>query len=601
VRFLIAAIMGVLLVILAAVTADAQTGVTAKCDGLTCGCGTGTVSCGGTRDYVYRVTGPGITGWPDTVVWIWTDDGNPAHYTNICMPSGWTFSITSEPKDHFDGCWPRGSAAPGHGPICRYVIEFMGSGSNPLSAVPTDFGFDYTPEHDCHTVEWRVQHITTTVSVNWADPVGLGTGPVHSPHTCGDLREVISTGWDENLLAQIPVGSPDDDWRVIEIPNGYGQQKQVDVPATVTSNALPPGMVNASWIGGPPLVARPGYYWFEYQFCLGEDFWDPESFLLDIGGGCMGNDSLWFYFNGQLVAGPFAGGALWSLGIPYDWVYGKNTIQVKLGTDATGSNAAFILSGQVIADNGECCDSGACCLCEDATHICLDTDEKTCVLERGRFHPKVECSQINCETDICYATGDINDDHINLGVADLAALISYVNRTNPNMLPPKDLWQCDLNADGKIDQGDIDILKLYFIVGLSAFPVYPVPVDCCPDTIRAACCEAKGCYVRHKDNCNSPGATFLPSVSMCVPDPCPKCLGIMRGNANYDLNDKVNVADVTYLLSWLFGIPSGPAPACIFEANANGDAGEKVNVTDVTYLLTYLFGIPAGPPPPACP
>jgi hypothetical protein len=76
------------------------------------------------------------------------------------------------------------------------------------------------------------------------------------------------------------------------------------------------------------------------------------------------------------------------------------------------------------------------------------------------------------------------------------------------------------------------------------------------------------------------------------------CFG-MRGNADYDLKDKLGVSDVTFLLAYLF--ESGPPPVCIEEANINGDASETVNVADVTYLLDYMFGIPAGPPPPACP
>ncbi len=74
-----------------------------------------------------------------------------------------------------------------------------------------------------------------------------------------------------------------------------------------------------------------------------------------------------------------------------------------------------------------------------------------------------------------------------------------------------------------------------------------------------------------------------------------------RGNANGDLEDKVNVSDITYLVDFLFGIPTGPAPLCLEEGNANGDIDEKVNVSDVSYLIAYLFGIPTGPSPPGCP
>ncbi|MDH4156765.1 MAG: CRTAC1 family protein [candidate division Zixibacteria bacterium] len=73
------------------------------------------------------------------------------------------------------------------------------------------------------------------------------------------------------------------------------------------------------------------------------------------------------------------------------------------------------------------------------------------------------------------------------------------------------------------------------------------------------------------------------------------------GNANNDPDDKVNISDVSYVLAYLFGIPSGPPPACPAEGNANGGPDSKVNISDVSYLLAYLFGIPSGPPPAACP
>lgn len=80
-----------------------------------------------------------------------------------------------------------------------------------------------------------------------------------------------------------------------------------------------------------------------------------------------------------------------------------------------------------------------------------------------------------------------------------------------------------------------------------------------------------------------------------------KCCYGMRGNANGDPEDKVNISDVTYLTEYLFGTPAGPAPNCMEEGNANGDPEEKVNITDVTFLVQYLFGVPAGPLPPDCP
>jgi len=74
------------------------------------------------------------------------------------------------------------------------------------------------------------------------------------------------------------------------------------------------------------------------------------------------------------------------------------------------------------------------------------------------------------------------------------------------------------------------------------------------------------------------------------------CTGI-RGNVNDDGNDQVNVADLTYLVDFLFR--GGPAPACLEEANVNGDPSEQVNVADLTYLVDFLFR--SGPAPAACP
>ena len=75
----------------------------------------------------------------------------------------------------------------------------------------------------------------------------------------------------------------------------------------------------------------------------------------------------------------------------------------------------------------------------------------------------------------------------------------------------------------------------------------------------------------------------------------------MRGNANSDYLELVNISDLQFLLDYLAGIPLGPPPACRLEANVNGDELERINVSDVTYLVAYLFGTPLGPPPHPCP
>ncbi len=55
-----------------------------------------------------------------------------------------------------------------------------------------------------------------------------------------------------------------------------------------------------------------------------------------------------------------------------------------------------------------------------------------------------------------------------------------------------------------------------------------------------------------------------------------------------------NIADLTYLVAYLFG--GGPPPPVPDAADVNNSGG--VNIADLTYLVAYLFG---GGPAPDCP
>jgi len=68
-------------------------------------------------------------------------------------------------------------------------------------------------------------------------------------------------------------------------------------------------------------------------------------------------------------------------------------------------------------------------------------------------------------------------------------------------------------------------------------------------------------------------------------------VGWVCGDVNS--NGAVNIADLTYLIAYLFG--GGPPPLPYYRGSVNGD--DKVNVSDVTYLIAYLFG---GGPAPVC-
>jgi hypothetical protein len=95
------------------------------------------------------------------------------------------------------------------------------------------------------------------------------------------------------------------------------------------------------------------------------------------------------------------------------------------------------------------------------------------------------------------------------------------------------------------------------------------------------------------DYCQWAGGPVFTMVEYAVViSPC--CIGI-RGNVDGDANDQVNVADLTYLVDYLFR--GGPEPPCPAEADVNGD--DNVNVADLTFLVDYLFR--GGPAPVACP
>jgi hypothetical protein len=75
----------------------------------------------------------------------------------------------------------------------------------------------------------------------------------------------------------------------------------------------------------------------------------------------------------------------------------------------------------------------------------------------------------------------------------------------------------------------------------------------------------------------------------------PQCVPPIRGNVDYDDIDAINVADLTYLVEYIFF--SGDSPPCPEEGNVDGDGG--INVADLTYLVDYIFF--GGPAPAACP
>ncbi|MBN2227874.1 MAG: PKD domain-containing protein [candidate division Zixibacteria bacterium] len=68
------------------------------------------------------------------------------------------------------------------------------------------------------------------------------------------------------------------------------------------------------------------------------------------------------------------------------------------------------------------------------------------------------------------------------------------------------------------------------------------------------------------------------------------------GDASGD--GSVNLLDVLFLISYLYGNPIGPPPEPPEAGDANGDSA--INLLDILYLIDYLYGNPPGPEP-ECP
>lgn len=72
----------------------------------------------------------------------------------------------------------------------------------------------------------------------------------------------------------------------------------------------------------------------------------------------------------------------------------------------------------------------------------------------------------------------------------------------------------------------------------------------------------------------------------------------VRGNANNDAENKVDLGDVIFILNAIF-VPGSPAPNCADAADANDDGA--ITISDPIYILLYLYcgGLPPPLPFPA--
>jgi len=73
------------------------------------------------------------------------------------------------------------------------------------------------------------------------------------------------------------------------------------------------------------------------------------------------------------------------------------------------------------------------------------------------------------------------------------------------------------------------------------------------------------------------------------------CLGPYAGNVDHDPSGGVDIADLIYLVDYMFS--GGPAPSCLSETDLTGDG--SIDIGDLVFLVEFMFT--SGPTPPDCP
>ncbi len=137
---------------------------TVICDGAACG-------GGASEKYHYDIT-PGTGGCTSFDVGF---HGNYA-ITNVVMPTGWSYSIVN-PVDwkDLDPHTAHGSVSSGTTPGCTYKMHWSGPSQTSAFVIAYNPSNQPTHPHDVHWVD------STGGRANWANAVGGGTGPIHSP------------------------------------------------------------------------------------------------------------------------------------------------------------------------------------------------------------------------------------------------------------------------------------------------------------------------------------------------------------------------------------------------------------------------------------
>ena len=158
----------------------AQIHPSAICNGNVCG-------GAGPRNYYYDVSV-----WPAeqyTSFGIGVHDPVLAHYANMVMPANWVVGIFGESGwQQLDDPFTQHGQVSGNSGLCPYTLFWWTGSGQGQPVQQAFFGFDYNAYP--HDVGW----VCSGIKENWASPVGMGQGPVHSPGAVPEPGSLLALG-----------------------------------------------------------------------------------------------------------------------------------------------------------------------------------------------------------------------------------------------------------------------------------------------------------------------------------------------------------------------------------------------------------------------
>lgn len=196
--------------------------------------------------------------------------------------------------------------------------------------------------------------------------------------------------------------------------------------------------------------------------------------------------------------------------------------------------------------------------------------------------------------------GDANGDCI-ISIDDIAAIENYIGGSgslvNYTCLSPA--LECtgidpgDINSDCIIDSTDLSILRDYLFDQVPIGYGYinaDVDGNCTVDYRDLICLNR---FIVYGDGCRADTTCDNPDLtkkSFC-------CFG-QTGNVDYDLLDNVDIADLLYLVNYMYSSFGEPL-RCVEEANVDGIATQP-DISDLLFFVDYMF-LPDAPAPASCP